>query len=326
MLGTILIYVNYIAILLFGLLMSFAFAGIRLSEKRNILAAAVLFAICGSLQLATLCLFDVDLVWKLYPLITHVPLVVFLLVYYRKRLVTALSAVTTAYLCCQPAKWIGLLVAALTNSIVAEQLVRTLTLLVVGILFLCYTATYLSKLFNKDIRSICIFGGVPMFYYLFDYITGIYTSLWVYHQELTAEFLPFFLCAIFMVFCVVYYKQYEQKASAEHQEHLIRIFTQQQATRIETVRQTEKEIRILRHDMRLFLNSVALCLENGDPAAAKEMIDAYASRVENTRLERFCHSDMVNYVLSDFSEKCRVRQIPFDCAVEMETMDIDEMR
>ena len=48
-----------------------------------------------------------------------------------------------------------------------------------------------------------------------------------------------------MLFCVVYYKEYERKADAERRAHLIRISAQQQADHIEAVKRTEQELRII---------------------------------------------------------------------------------
>lgn len=321
----ILFFVHYGLILLLGIVMSFGFSGIRLKVKDNMYTIALLFIACGMLQIVLYFLFEEELVWKLYPLITHFPIVICLFFRYKKSLITAISAVATAYLCCQPSKWFGLLIFALSENAAVQQTVEIIVLAAVGVISLLYMAPNVSKLFNKDFQSVCIFGSVPIFYYLFDYITGIYTNLWSNHSRLTAEFLPFFICVFFMVFCVVYYKEYEQKADAERKEQLIRIFEQQQAARMEAVNRTEKELRILRHDLRLFLNALAVSVENGDMEQTSQMIASQVSRIEATRLERFCESDVINYVLSDVAEKCRVNNIPVTFDVAVGAIHVDEM-
>lgn len=325
MLDTILFFAHYSLILLFGVVLSFAFSGIKLSTRKNLLWICVLFAVCGGLQLAMYCLFDELTVWKVYPLITHLPILLLLCLYYRRRLITALSAVSTAYLCCQPAKWTGLLIAALMQSFIMEQAARIAVLLAVGFISLYYLAPYLSDLYGRDVRSVCIFGSVPMVNYLFDYTMGIYTGLWTENNRVAAEFLPFFLCVIFMVFCVVYYKEYEQKADAERKEQIIRISAQQQAGQIKEAKRSEQEIRLLRHDMRLFLSSLAVCIGNDELEKAQEMIAAYSSRVDGTKLERFCENDVVNYVLSDFAARFKDNRIPFACTVELCQLKADEV-
>lgn len=236
MLETVFFYIHYALLLLFGILLSFAYAGlqlIRAEQKKNRAVAAALFVFCGLLQLFAYRIFSEELVWKIYPLIAHLPLLLCLCLYYRRRLVTALAAISTAYLCCQPAKWAGALCAALTGSEAAEQAVQTAALLLFGFVALIYLSPSLAQIFQKDSRSVWIFGSVPMVYYLFDYAMGIYTDLWTTKHPAVAEFLPFFLCLAFLLFCFIYYKEYEQKADAERKEQLVRITVEQQAKEME---------------------------------------------------------------------------------------------
>ena len=100
-----------------------------------------------------------------------------------------------------------------------------------------------------------------MIYYIFDYTTMIYTDLWISNNRIVAEFLPFFLGIIYMVFGVLYCSENEEKILAEHKADIIRIVAEQQKKEIESIKHNEKTIRILHHDMRLFLSSLSVCLE-----------------------------------------------------------------
>ena len=185
-----------------------------------------------------------------------------------KRLITSIAAVTTAYLLCQPAKWIGLLGHTLFQSQVAEYAVHLISLTAGAFLFLRYLAETLAEVFGKDTRSVCIFGITPAAYYLFDYVAVVYND-WLYSGNLIVfEFLPFFLSVVFTVFCIVYYRTCEKQADAERKEQIVRITVAEQRKELDAVRRSEKEVRIMRHDMRLLLGNLSACLENGDIAAA----------------------------------------------------------
>ena len=163
-----LFFVHYALLLLFGIMLSVSSAGVELSFRKNIVITFLLFAVCGTLQIILYLLLDEALVWKLYPLIVHLPVVFLLCLYYHKKIITALASVSSAYLCCQPAKWIGLLCKHITQSYIAEQIARIVTLFLGGFIALRYIAPSLLRLFNKDFRSVCVLGMIPMFYYLFD--------------------------------------------------------------------------------------------------------------------------------------------------------------
>lgn len=324
MLDTILYFAHGTLLLLFGVSLSEAFAGIRF-HRNTLLQFLGFSALLGLVQILAYINLGNDMLWKVYPLITHFPLVFFLFLAHRKSVATSIVAVTTAYLCCQPAKWFGVLTLALTGSTTATYLARIITMILVATITLRYLAPSLATIFNKDSRSVCIFGIMPIVYYLFDYATMIYTDLWANNNRIVAEFLPFFLGITYMIFCLVYYREYEQKNEAERKEQLIRVTADSQAKEMEAVKRSEQEVRLLRHDMRHLLNSVAVCLEDGDLSKAQSLIHSYASHIEGTKLKRFCQNDTINYVLSDVAAKCDSLMIRFTYSVELDKMNIDEL-
>lgn len=324
MLDSILIFLHGAVILLFGITLSAAFAGIR-NNRENALVFLVLYLLSGGLQLGATLLFSADLVWKLYPVIAHLPLILLLCRYYCKTIPTALAATFSAYLCCQPAKWAGVVTFQLTGSPVWEYVVRLAMLVIVGHVGLTYVAPCLSDIYNKERRSVCIFGIVPTVYYIFDYATGVYSDLWYSSNPIIAEFLPLVLALTHMVFCFVYYREYEQKADAQRNEEIMRITSQQQAKELMAVKRSEQEIRLLRHDMRLLLSSIDISIENGDTEKARELICAYTDNINRTKVERFCANDSVNYVLSDYAGRCKVEGIPFTHIIEMDALKVDEI-
>ena len=322
MIETILMLIHGALLLIFGVCLSAFFAQLQITRK-NLLYLLLFCLFCGGLQVAGLAFFDEELVWKAYPVITHIPLILFLCIGYRKRLATALAAVTTAYLCCQPAKWFGLLAFTLTQSTVVNYAVQMIALVAVGFLVLRYFAPGLGALFSKDAASVCIFGIIPVVYYLFDYATVIYTDLWLRNNRTVAEFLPFLLCMVFLFFCTIYYKGYEEKADLERRDQIIRITIAQQARELEAAHRNEQEVRILRHDMRLFLDTLAVSIQSGDQEKAMELIQSYSCRTKGAQLQHFCPDSTINYLLSDFSEKCQAKQITFTHVIQIDELNVD---
>ena len=321
---SVLILLYGAVVLLFGITLSAAFAGIRVIRK-NVMAFLGLYLFCGLVQIAASAFLSEAYVWKLYPVIVHLPLILLLCFFCRKTLPTALASVFTAYLFCQPSKWAGVLVLQLTGSSLWEYGVRLTVLAAVGCVCLIYVASSLSEIFNKDRRSVCIFGIVPAVYYVFDYATVIYSDLWVRSNPAVMEFLPLFLAFTYTAFCLVYYREYEQKADAQRNEEIMRITARQQAKELVAVKRSEQEIRLLRHDMRLLLSSIALSIENGDAEKARALIAAYTDSINQTRVERFCANDAVNYVLSDYAGRCKAEEIPYTCKIELNALPVDEI-
>lgn len=324
MLETVLFYAHSVSVLIFGVFLSVAFSGITLSRK-NSLYNLIFCLLCGGLQLVLFLLASEQTVRFAYPLITHLPVILYLVLFFRRRISTALAAMLSSYLLCQPAKWMGILAFYLFQSLTAEYIVGILCLVAVGLLSVKYAAPSLGGTFNKDLRSVSIFGLVPLVYYLFDYGTVVYTDFWQSQNQVAFEFLPFLLCLTFLLFCTVYYREYERKADAERKEQIVRIVAQQQAKYTETAKQIDQEVRILRHDMLHLLNRLTICIDSNDIPKAKEMLQSYISYIDGTQLTRFCGCDTVNYVLSAFAANCEREHISFHWDIQLDELAIDEL-
>lgn len=324
MLETLLFLIHGTLILFYGIFLSAALSGIRLTRHNNLILLGI-SAFCGSLQLGLLVCLNETAIWKLYPLIVHFPLALALIFHFKKRIVTVIASILTVYLCCQSAKWFGVLAYYITQNVNVETIIRILILVAGAFVILKFLAPSLSGIFNSDTRIVCAFGIIPLVYYIFDYFAIIYTDLWMNNNRVVAEFLPFFLGISFLLFGILYFKEYEQRSNAERKEKLVRITTEQQVREIEAVRHAETEIRLLRHDMRLLLNNLAMYIDNREYAKAKELISTYSSYIEETQIKRYCYNDTINYILSDFASRFSAEKISFIHIVDVAEITVDEV-
>ena len=303
MIETILFFLHSACLLLFGVYLSAIFSTEIFTRKKHILCLAI-SVISGLMQLIILILFSEQTVWYIYPLITHLPLFILLCVGFYRPWYSVLCAISTAYLCCQPSKWIGMLAASIGCSAAIEYLIRIIVLLLIGLLILRYAASSLRNIFSKDRRSVMIFGITPLIYYCFDYAYRIYPIVWLKNDQIALEFVSCFLSIIFLLFCVLYHNEYELKADAERKEQIIRLTVEEQAKELQMMEHSSMEMKILRHDLRLFLNQLSVSIENEDNETARKLIRSYIDSVEATTIVRYCANPSINYVLSSFAARC----------------------
>ena len=114
-----------------------------------------------------------------------------------------------------------------------------------------------------------------------------------------------------------------EKTIAEHKAEITKISVEQQKKELEALRRNEQEIRLLHHDMRLFLSSLSVCLEEGNADKAKEQVALYLSRMPSTKVQHFCKIDTINYILSDFAAKCQAEKVAFVHKVELDALPFD---
>ena len=92
------------------------FSGIP-ATKGNLLQLLALMALCGGGQLGVYAFFGEAAVWQWYPVIIHLPIILTLVFVFGRKFANAVSAMASAYLCCQIAKWFGLAAFAFSGAL-----------------------------------------------------------------------------------------------------------------------------------------------------------------------------------------------------------------
>ena len=80
---------------------------------------------------------------------------------------------------------------------------------------------------------------------------------------------------------------------------------------IEAIKRSEHSIAILRHDMRHFLASLSVLIENGETEKAQEYISGIINSTEKTVNKRYCTNDTVNMILSSYEDIISENRIDF---------------
>lgn len=316
MLTEILGFFHNASTLLFGVYISSAFLGIKMSKK-NILVLLGFSLTVGTLYIASFLLLGADGTKKIYPLIIHLPLVIFLTFYFKYKFALSLLSVLTAYLCCQVSNWLGILAMSVFKSEAVYYAVRITVTLITFFLLIRFVSSATAQLLQKPTHSLLILGLIPFVYYLYDYAFGVYTALLYSGIEVVVEFLGFALCIFYILFIFLYFRQYEEKREAEQTNQLMEARRVQSEKEIEAMRRSEKAISILRHDMRHFLSGISVMITNGEYDKAQECIKDIISAADSTASKRYCKNETVNIILSSLENRIESNKINFEYAVNI---------
>ncbi|MCI7323234.1 MAG: GHKL domain-containing protein [Lachnospiraceae bacterium] len=295
-------------------------------NKKNIGTLLFLSTALIGLQAIIYATLGLDVTQKLYPLISHLPLILLLVFRYKKKLLSCIYAITSAYLCCQLSKWAGIMAMSITGRkwvFYAAQLVSTLLLF---FLILQYIASAIALVINKPGKSIVIFGILPVAYYLFDYCTTVYSHLLYSGSQVVCEFLSFMYCLAFLLFTVVYCRAYEKNQQLEQYKRITDIQIAQTKKQIEEIQRTEHEIALLRHDMKHFLCNILSYVENGSIEEAQSYIREIISTTDKTFIQKYCKNQLVNMVLSSYQSRLSNAGIRLELSVKIsETLPCSEL-
>ena len=295
---------------IFGMILSAAFCDIAWTKKR-LLRYWGCMAVILLVQAAVYCVADVALLRCLYPLVTHLPLVVVLCVM-KRQTIWPIVSVLTAYLCCQIRRWIALLAMACFNG--GSYLQSTVELIVTLPLLwglLKFVAPSVRAIGRTKPSMQFFFGIMPAISYAFDYLTRVYTNLLADGDPAVVEFMPFVCCVAYLMFLARLSKEQEARAHLEQLQNSLNLQVSQAVREIEALRESQQKTRAYRHDLRHHLQYLSGCLENGQYEQAQRYIHEINAEIEAARVVTYCENEAANLIFSAFAARAEAQGVKF---------------
>lgn len=293
----------------FGMILAAAFCDIHWTPGKRLamlggMAAILIFQ--GTFYFFV----DPDLVELIYPFITHFPLAALLCIL-NKKYFWPLISVFTAYLCCQLRRWLALLIASVSSGGSAMQdvaeLAVTLPLLFILIKFVAPSVRSVS---NYAFLMQCQFGLMPAIYYGFAYLTRIYTDMFWKGDLVAVEFMPFVCCAAYLYFVVCSSEERRIRSRLEQVQESLYLQVAQAVREMEALRESQRQTRIYRHDLRHHMRYLLSCIENGRVEQARSYMHEICSEMEVPSVTVFCENEAANLIFSSFAGRFKNYGIP----------------
>lgn len=203
----------YVLVLVYGLTLSADLSTggyVSRQQKYLLTLLCLLFLLMQGLGLVLL---GERAVKQLYPLVTHVPLVLILILFMKKSVGVAIVSTCTAYLCCQPPRWGRIAVEALTQSTLAAELVYILLMPVMYYLLRRFFVAAAYNTMTSSTAALLLFGSLPVTYYIFDYATTIYSDALYSGIQALNEFLPTVLITFYVLFLPAFHLQSQRQGA-----------------------------------------------------------------------------------------------------------------
>lgn len=300
---------NHTFVGIFGMVLSAAFCDIAWTgRKRRVFWSSM--ALLLLLQGVVYYFANADLARSIYPVTTHVPLIIMLYFFSRKCLWSIIS-VFTAYLCCQIRRWIALLVIAVFSGGVAMQRITELVVSIPLLLLLIrFVAPSVRSVSHYTISVQCQFGLIPLLYYGFDYLTGVYTNLLLEGELAAVEFMPFVCCVAYLIFVLRISEAERTRSQLEQAQDALNIQIAQAVREIETLRESQQNTKVHRHDLRHHLQYISACIESGKTQHAQTYIRQICSEIEADKVTVFCENEAANLIFSAYVKRAESQGIP----------------
>ena len=290
---------SYGLILLFGIAVSFRFSGAE-PNKKNLTGTVCVFLLTLFLQIVCRQLFGLERTKELYPLIVHLPLIVFLVVFLKRSWLVSLSSVFSAYLCCQIPKWFASTGEAMFRSEHVFFMIYIPAMVIVYIFLHRIVAAPVSRIMNQSKKSCLLFGAVPFSYYIFDYGSTIYTD-WLYSgDKIAVQFIPSVVSVFYFVFVLIYYAETQKEKMVQQERDLIAAQFKEAKTEFDTLSRMQEQTRQYRHDMRHHFTLLQGLAAKGDLEQIAGYLQTVQSDLDAFTPTRYCENETVNLLLSYF--------------------------
>lgn len=303
------IYVlNLTSVGIFGMVLSAFFCDIHWTREKNLIMTGGMAAIL-MLQGIIYFLVDVEIVEYVYPLITHLPLIVILYILSRKCLWSVIS-VLTAYLCCQIRRWLALLlVAVFSGGPVMQDTIELAITLPILLVLVRYIAPSVRSISRYPTAAQYRFGMVPVVYYVFDYLTSIYTNLLSDGVLAAVEFMSFVCSTAYLIFVVQTSQEEQMRSRLEETQDIMNLQIVQAVREIKALRELQQKTSAFRHDLRHHMQYLSSCMENGWIEQAQAYIQEICSEIEANRVTFFCENEAANLIFSSFAGRAEEQGI-----------------
>lgn len=267
--------------------------------------------ITGSLMLQGIIysLWDAEVLKKIYPLVVHLPLIL-LLYGLTKKEFWAFVSVILAYLCCQLRRWIALFTVAVASGDPILQDVVEIVITIPLLFFLLHHITPIIRpIAYRSVRFQLPFAIFPLLYYIFDYLTVVYTDYLTSGSVVVAEFMPFVYCASYLLFLWYYSAEEKEQIRLKQVQNALDIQVKQSVNEIRALRESQELARRYRHDLRHHLQYVSACIKNGREKQAQEYISGICQEIEAQKVKRYCENEMLNLILTSFVSRAEQKEI-----------------
>lgn len=143
-----------------------------------------------------------------------------------------------------------------------------------------HTGDIVASLLQESRKSLLLFGILPACYYIFDYVTTVYTNLMYDSSAVMAEFLPTVMVLFYIVFIALYHRQMQPANQLEMDNLILSTQTQHASKVIENLRETQLQAIRYRHDLRHHVSFLKNCLENGQSQKAIDYLAQVQDDIE----------------------------------------------
>lgn len=310
--------INFAFVLLFGEVLALSFAGISFRKSASVYFSTYLLLLV--LQVIVFFVLGENALFKLYPLVIHLPLFLILVLHHKIPVLMSMISVLSAYLFCIPRKWCGTLVA----SFFADSIAVSLTVqIAVTIPLLLLTASAMSPKIREihyESRQVQLFFVVTStMYYIYDYMITVYSDLMYRGSAAMAEWMSTLIVIIYFFFYIRYIEIASRQSQLQLEKLAFEVSANQAEKEILKYREAQEKLSVYRHDMRHHMQYISSCISGGEYEKAQRYIRDISDQIDTSSVRHYCSCEQLDLLLSSYIDRAENLGIRCDVNVQLAT-------
>lgn len=307
---------QYTCSFLFGAALSFLLSGAQFRPGFRPKAIGICITLL-LFQLAALLLLDFELTRKLYPLIVHLPLWILMVWLLKTDALQSVVSILVAYMSCQLPRWI----ASIGLFIPENHLLFQILYLVTAPAFLYYLCKYLVPsvrwCMERSRKSCMMFGLIPAIYYIFDYVTTVFTSLLLSGNLAAVQFMPSVVALAYLIFIVIYDKENQRQNQLIQERDLMELQLYQTNVAYQSISHLQEKTQQYRHDMRHHITLLQSLAMDNNLEQIRQYLNTIGQEVAELTPVRLCSNDVVNLLLSYYTGLAQEKNVRLSLNVNL---------
>ena len=306
--------INYAFVLFFGIIAAFYLADLPFEEHHRLYVLTLLGF--SAIQLVCYLLLGEAVVYKCYPFLIHLPLILLIRFVCHRNAYISIIAVLAAYLFCTPRKWFGTLVASFAdNDPVVANIVAILITIPLLLLIIRYVSPCITRLQCESKTLLWLFMLLPVIYYILEYTFTVYTDLLYTGGAVVAEFMDSAIVILYFIFSMLSLEFSSQRHKAQQANVLLTASAAQAQKEIAQLSKSEQQAAIYRHDLRHHMNFLQSCIQENQKETALNYINEIYDDLERSRFTRYSTNEPLNLILSSYADKASADNIKTDIRI-----------
>lgn len=304
--------IRYAFSLIYGEIIVGVFAGIykRRDGKLNIKNCLIIFftaIFSGVLELLLLKTYGFEITQKLYPLHTHLILFLSLVFLCKCKVHIAALALFMGYMAMQTPNWLSKLIKIFYSdpNDTVESIIYVFLVFCFLFLISNYFAEPVRNMMKGSMLSAFLFMILPILYYIFDYVTTVWTNSLYEGNYYAVQFIPFVTCMAHLSFAYAFSHELSKRYAALSEKTMLESQMKLAESEFENMRELNEKTRIYRHDMRHHFALLLSMAKQGELEDIKKYLSDNIAGLEAITPHRFCEDEMLNLVLSYYADKAK---------------------